>query len=56
MNSVVQTLNQAPDRHLTARVAVAGTLCRETLARQPDNADALHLAGMLLAFGAGRYR
>jgi hypothetical protein len=52
MNSMVQTLDQALDHRLTGRAAVAGTPCRETLARE-SAADAPHLAGMP-AFGTGR--
>lgn len=40
-------LRRAIDLHRQGRLAEAGTVYREALAAQPDNADALHLLGVI---------
>ncbi len=47
-------LQQALAHHQAGRLDAAERLYREILARGPENADALHLLG-LVAYQAGRY-
>ncbi|HEY6336808.1 MAG TPA: tetratricopeptide repeat protein, partial [Alphaproteobacteria bacterium] len=54
MANIAQTLVAAFDNHRAGRLAEAERLCRQTLALDPHQPDALHLLGTL-AYKAGRY-
>jgi tetratricopeptide (TPR) repeat protein len=54
VSSVLETLTQALQHHQTGRRQQAEAMYRQVLARDPRNADALHLLGML-AYEAGQH-
>ena len=54
MSTIVEVLRKALEYHQSGRFEEAETAYRQILARDPNNADALHLAGML-AYQGGRH-